>query len=155
MGGDGASAAEASPARVAVFGAGSWGTTFAKVARDAGSEVTLWGRRPELVARVNQARENPDYLPGVRLPAGIRATCDPVVALEGAQLVALAIPAQSLRANLTRWAAQLPGDATLISLMKGVELGTAKLMSQVIAEVADAPAERIAVVSGPNLALEV
>jgi glycerol-3-phosphate dehydrogenase (NAD(P)+) len=69
--------------------------------------------------------------------------------------VAFAIPSQTLRENLTGWAALLPPDATLISLMKGVELGTTKRMSEVIAEVADAPAHRIAVVSGPNLALEI
>jgi glycerol-3-phosphate dehydrogenase (NAD(P)+) len=85
----------------------------------------------------------------------LQATHDAELALAGADLVAFAIPSQTLRENLTGWAGLLPPDATLISLMKGVELGTTKRMSEVIAEVADAPAARIAVVSGPNLALEI
>jgi glycerol-3-phosphate dehydrogenase (NAD(P)+) len=141
--------------RAAVFGAGSWGTAFAKVLVDAGNEVRLWARREELAAAINSTHRNDDYLPGIELPPALVATHDPAEAVAGAQLVAFAIPAQSLRENLTGWAALLPPDATLISLMKGVELGTTKRMSEVIAEVTGAPADRIAVVSGPNLALEI
>ena len=141
--------------RAAVLGAGSWGTAFAKVLVDAGNDVTLWARRPELAAQINDAHRNPDYLPGVELPDALYATHDAAAATSGAELVAFAIPSQTLRENLAGWAAQLPRDATLVSLMKGVELGTTKRMSEVIEEVAEAPAERIAVVSGPNLALEI
>jgi glycerol-3-phosphate dehydrogenase (NAD(P)+) len=141
--------------RSAVFGAGSWGTTFAKVLCDAGGEVTLAGRRPEIVDAINHDHENPDYLPGIALPERLRATTEPERALSGADCVVLALPAQTLRDNLVAWRPALPDDAVLISLIKGVELGTCKRMSEVIQEVADLPQERVAVVSGPNLAREI
>jgi glycerol-3-phosphate dehydrogenase (NAD(P)+) len=141
--------------RTAVFGAGTWGTTFAKVLVDAGNDVTLWARRAGLAAQIEHGHHNDDYLPGIELPNGLHATHDAAEALEGSELVAFAIPSQTLRANLDEWAPKLPADATLVSLMKGVELGTTKRMSEVIAEVAAAPSERIAVVSGPNLAHEI
>lgn len=141
--------------RVAVFGSGSWGTTFAQVMCDAGAEVALWARRPELAAIIDRTKENPDYLPGNRLPAALRATADPAAAAVGADVAVLAVPSQLLRSKLTAWAPILPPDALLLSLAKGVELGTCKRMSEVIREVTGAPAERVAVVSGPNLAREV
>jgi glycerol-3-phosphate dehydrogenase (NAD(P)+) len=141
--------------RAAVLGAGSWGTAFAKVLVDAGNDVTLWARRAGLAERINREHRNDDYLPAVDLPGPLVATHDSAAALRGADLVAIAIPSQTLRDNLGAWVADLPRDATLLSLMKGVELGSTKRMSEVIAEVAGAPAERIAVVTGPNLALEI
>ena len=141
--------------RVAVLGAGNWGTTYAKVLVDAGNEVTLWARRAVVAEAIEQTHVNPDYLPGIELPDLLRATHDPGRALRDAELVAIAVTSQSLRENLASWAPLLPPGAVLISLMKGVELGTTKRMTEVIAEVAGAPAERIAVVSGPNLALEI
>jgi glycerol-3-phosphate dehydrogenase (NAD(P)+) len=142
-------------ARVAVFSAGSWGTAFGLVLADAGNDVTLWARRDEVVANINDKHENADYFPGVELPSRVRATTNPAEALDGADFVVLSVPSQTLRDNLTEWAPVLPGDAVLISLMKGVELGTTKRMSEVIAEVTGAGPERIAVVSGPNLAPEI
>src|SRR6266545_1532084 len=144
-----------STVRTAVLGAGSWGTVFAKVLVDAGCDVTLWARRPGLADKVNTAHENADYLPGMPLPEALRATHDHRAALDGAELVAIAIPSQTLRDNLREWTPSLSGDATIVSLMKGVELGTTKRMSEVICEVAGVPADRIAVISGPNLAQEV
>ena len=141
--------------RAAVLGAGSWGTTFAKVLADAGCTVTLHARRPELVAAITETRENADYLPGVRLPDAVRATGDPAEALDGVDVVVLAVPSQTLRENLTGWVPLLPGDASLLSLMKGVELGTTKRMSEVIREVTGAGADRVAALSGPNLAREI
>lgn len=143
------------PARVAVFGTGSWGTAFAVILADAGCEVTLWGRRPELAEAVNTTHTNPDYLPGIALPDSIRATTDAAEALRGAEFAFLVVPSQTLRANLADWAPHLEPGTVLVSLMKGVELGTAELMSEVIAEVAKVSADRIAVVSGPNLAKEI
>ncbi|KNE82734.1 glycerol-3-phosphate dehydrogenase [Streptomyces fradiae] len=122
---------------------------------DAGCEVTLWGRRAEVVDAVNSTRTNPGYLPGVELPPTVRATTDPAEAARGAEFTVLAVPSQTLRGNLARWAPLLPSDTVLVSLMKGVELGTAKRMSEVIEEVAGVPAERVAVLTGPNLALEI
>ncbi|MFB6620440.1 NAD(P)H-dependent glycerol-3-phosphate dehydrogenase [Streptomyces sp. NPDC085524] len=143
------------PVKAAVFGTGSWGTAFAIVLADAGCEVTLWGRRQELVDAINTGRTNPDYFPGVELPAGLRATTDPAEAAADADFTVLAVPSQTLRGNLASWAPLLAPDTVLVSLMKGIELGTAKRMSEVIEEVAKVPAERIAVVTGPNLAREI
>jgi glycerol-3-phosphate dehydrogenase (NAD(P)+) len=140
---------------VAVYGTGSWGTAFAAVLADAGCEVTLWGRRAELVDAVNTTRVNPDYLPGVELPERVRATTDPAAAAEGAAFTVLAVPSQTLRGNLAAWAPLLPPETVLVSLMKGIELGTAKRMSEVVAEVTGAGPERVAVLSGPNLAKEI
>jgi glycerol-3-phosphate dehydrogenase (NAD(P)+) len=122
---------------------------------DAGCEVTLWGRRADVVESINERHENPDYMPGVALPETLRATTDVAAALEDAEFVALAVPSQTLRTNLSGWTPLLPPDAVLISLMKGIELGTGKRMSEVIQEVADVPAELVAVVGGPNLAREI
>jgi len=141
--------------RAAVMGAGSWGTTFAQVLCDAGTPAVLWARRAELAKEINATRENPSYLPGITLPEALRATAEPAEALDGADLVVLAVPAQSLRENLAAWAPLLPPGALLVSLMKGIELGTCNRMSEVISQVAGAPADRIAVVSGPNLAGEI
>ena len=119
--------------RAAVLGAGSWGTTFGQVLCDAGTPVTMWCRRPELAEVINSRHESPDYLPGIALPATLRATADPAEALSGADIVVLAVPAQTLRRNLIDWHDLLPPGALLVSLMKGIELGTGDRMSQVIA----------------------
>jgi glycerol-3-phosphate dehydrogenase (NAD(P)+) len=141
--------------KVAVFGAGSWGTAFSVVLADAGNDVTLWARREELCATINEKRQNTDYLPGVELPAAVDATHDPERTLAGAEFVVLAVPSQTLRENLLGWSDWIPSDAVLVSLMKGVELGTLKRMSEVISEVTGAGADRVGVVSGPNLAKEI
>ena len=141
--------------RAAVLGTGSWGTAFGKVLADAGTDTVLWARREELAAAVRDGHENPDYLPGIALPHNLSATTDPREAVEGVDFVVLAVPSQSLRENLAAVAASLPRDSVLVSLMKGVELGTTKRMSEVIVEVADVPLNRVAVVSGPNLAKEI
>jgi len=141
--------------QVAVFGMGSWGTAFAAVLADAGSQVRMWGRRAELVDQINQSHINGDYLPDLLLPQAVSATADPQEAVEGAEIVVLAVPSQMLRNNLEGWAGFLPKQAAVVSLMKGVELGTTKRMSEVIAEVGRVGLERIVVVSGPNLAKEI
>ena len=139
----------------AVMGAGSWGTTFAQVLCDAGTETVLWCRRPEVAATINATGRNPDYLPDITLPGSLRATADPRQALATANVVVLAVPAQTLRQNLARWVGLIPQGAMLVSLMKGIELDTGKRMTEVIAEVTGWPAEQIAVVTGPNLAHEI
>ncbi|MET9699405.1 NAD(P)H-dependent glycerol-3-phosphate dehydrogenase [Streptomyces sp. NPDC006529] len=141
--------------KAAVFGTGSWGTAFGMVLADAGCEVVLWGRRAEAVDAINTGRSNPDYLPGVALPDNLRATTDAAEAARDADFVVLAVPSQTLRGNLAAWAPLLPADSVLVSLMKGIELGSAKRMSEVIEEVAKVPSARVAVVTGPNLAREI
>ena len=141
--------------RVTVLGAGTWGTAFAGVLTDAGNDVTLWARRPELANSINADHRNPDYLPDVALADDLRATSDPAEALDGARLVAIAVPAQSLREHLAAWAPLLPADAFVLSLMKGIELGTTKRMSELIVSVAGVDQDRVAALSGPNLAKEI
>ncbi len=140
---------------VAIMGAGSWGTTLAKVFADAGNIVTLWARRPELAEQIRTTRTNPDYLPDILLPDSVVATSDAEEALAAAAVVVFAVPSQTMRDNLTAWTPLLPADSTLVSISKGVETGTHLRMSEVIAEITGADPTRIAVLSGPNLAREI
>ncbi len=141
--------------KVAVFGAGSWGTAFSIVLADAGNEVKIWGRREEVCATINERHQNTDYLSGIDLPRTVSATHDPEEAAADADAVFLVVPSQTFRENLEQWADALPRDVPLVSLMKGVELGSLKRMSEVIEEVTGAGPERVAVVSGPNLSAEI
>ncbi|MEH0974922.1 NAD(P)H-dependent glycerol-3-phosphate dehydrogenase [Micromonospora sp. CPCC 205546] len=140
---------------VAVLGSGSWGTAFAKILADAGRDVTVWARRQAVADTIRVERRNPEYLPDVLLPSRVTATGDAAEAITGAELVVLAVPSQTLRGNLAEWTAHLHPDATLVSLMKGIELGTTRRMSEVIVETAGVAADRVVVVSGPNLAPEI
>src|SRR5690606_3389782 len=145
----------AEPRRVAVLGAGSWGTTFAKVLADGGSRVSIWARRPEVAREIMQSHRNSDYLPGINLPDGIGASSMLPEVLEGAPHLILSVPSQSLRENLRIVRELIPDTVPVVSLMKGVEKGTRLRMSEVIQQELDIVPERIAVVSGPNLALEI
>jgi glycerol-3-phosphate dehydrogenase (NAD(P)+) len=139
----------------AVMGAGAWGTALAKVLADAGNDVTLWARRPELADEINDTHRNTGYLGDVDLPKSIRATSDPAAALAGACTVLLAVPSQTLRANLTNWTNLIGDDVTLVCLAKGIELDSLMRMSQVVVQVTGADPSRVAVVTGPNLASEI
>jgi glycerol-3-phosphate dehydrogenase (NAD(P)+) len=112
-------------------------------------------RRAEVAEEINAAHTNVGYLPGVVLPQGIRATADPAEALDGVRTVILGVPSQTMRTNLESWRGGIAADATLVSLAKGIELGTCLRMSQVIVAVTGADPGQVAVVSGPNLAAEV
>jgi len=137
------------------MGAGSWGTTFAQVLCDAGTSTVLYARRPSQAKAIGELHENPDYLPGITLTSSLEATADAAAALADPDIVAFAVPAQSLRASLADWAPLIPPGALLVSLIKGIELGTRARMSEVITEVLAADAARVAVVAGPNLAGEI
>jgi glycerol-3-phosphate dehydrogenase (NAD(P)+) len=150
-----ASAKKAPGKRVAVLGAGSWGTTFAKVLADGGADVVIWARRPELAREIQEGKRNSDYLPGINLPLGLRATSRLDLALACADQVYVSVPSQALRDNLNVAAPHLHAEATVVSLMKGVEKATGHRMSEVIAEVLRIDESQIAVISGPNLALEI
>ena len=141
--------------RVAVLGAGSWGTTFGKVLADGGSDVAMWARRPELAREISQSKRNSDYLPGINLPRGLWASSRLPEVLDGAEQVYLSVPAQSLRENLRIVRELIPAGAVVVSLMKGVEKGTRARMSEVIRQELGLDSDRVAVVSGPNLALEI
>jgi len=143
-------------AKIAVMGAGSWGTTFAKVLADnSANEVVLWARRQDVADEINNDHRNGDYLPGIALPKSLTASTDVASVLSGATQVYISVPSQSLRSNLEDWGKQLPQDAIIVSLMKGVEQETGLRMSEVIQQVAGIDPQRIAVVSGPNLSLEI
>jgi glycerol-3-phosphate dehydrogenase (NAD(P)+) len=141
--------------KVAVFGAGSWGTAFSVVLADAGNDVAIWARRDDVCKAISTGHENPDYLPGIPLPVTVTASHDPEAVLAGAEVAVLAVPSQTLRENLVAWAPLIDDSVVLLSLMKGVELGTTKRMSEVVAEVTGAGPERIGVLTGPNLAKEI
>lgn len=141
--------------RVAVLGGGSWGTAMAQVLIDAGSDVVLWARDSVVVESVNARHENPIYHPGVLLPRSLKAVKRPGQALRGADLVVLAMPAQTVRASLEEWASEIPADALVLSLGKGIEIGTDLRISQIIHRVGAIEPERIGVLSGPNLAGEI
>ncbi|MGZ6315316.1 MAG: NAD(P)H-dependent glycerol-3-phosphate dehydrogenase, partial [Candidatus Limnocylindrales bacterium] len=140
--------------RVAVVGAGAWGTTLARVL--ARSEaVTLLCHSPETAARIRETGRNEARLPGVDLPATVTATADPAVLTDAADLVVFAVPSAHLRAMVETVAPFLGSEADLLSVVKGLEQGTLLRMSLVIAEAAGVPVGRIAALSGPNLAAEV
>jgi len=142
--------------RVTVIGAGSWGTTFGKVLADGGAQVTMWARRPEQALEIAEGKRNSKYLPGINLPRTMDATHELATALDGAEQVYLSVPSQSLRENLKALRPLLTNsDAPIISLMKGVERSTGLRMSQVIEQELACDPMRIAVASGPNLALEI
>lgn len=145
---------EGSLVKVSVMGAGSWGTTLAKVFADAGCNVSLWARREKVSEAINSTHRNPDYLSDIELPVNVQSSHDHVEVLEGSEIVVLAVPSQTLRRNLEEWAPHIPASATLLSLAKGIEAGTYLRMSQVIDQVTGA-GDRIAVLSGPNLAREI
>ena len=141
--------------RVAVLGAGSWGTTFAKILADGGADVGLWARRASLATEITENHRNSDYLPDIALPASLWAHADVAEVLAGASQVYVSVPSQTLRENLATIRSLIPDDAIVVSLMKGVERGSGLRMSEVMHEELGIGADRIAVASGPNLALEI
>jgi glycerol-3-phosphate dehydrogenase (NAD(P)+) len=140
---------------VAVVGAGSWGTAFASVLAANNVDTIIWGRRAETVEQINGTRVNEEYLPGVTLPPSLRATPDIEEALARAPVVVLGIPSHAFRQKVVEIAPLLVDDAVLVSLTKGIERDTLMRMSEVASEAAGVAYERVAVLSGPNLAKEV
>jgi glycerol-3-phosphate dehydrogenase (NAD(P)+) len=141
--------------RVAVIGAGSWGTTFAKVLAEGGAETVIWARRPEVAREITETKRNSDYLPGINLPRTLTASTSLTAVLAGAEQVYVSVPSQTLRSNLAAIRELLPPDVPVVSLMKGVEKATGLRMSEVLLEGLAIDQDRIAVASGPNLALEI
>ncbi|MCC3769663.1 NAD(P)H-dependent glycerol-3-phosphate dehydrogenase [Streptomyces sp. UNOC14_S4] len=141
--------------RASVFGAGSWGTAVAMILADAGCRVTMWARRREVAEAITTGHTNPEYFPDVALPPAITATTDAAAAAEDADIAVLAVTAQTLRDNLAHWGSLLGDEAVLLSLMKGIEVGTGLRMTEIIAETTKAAPERIVVLTGPNLAREI
>ncbi|HJU80603.1 MAG TPA: NAD(P)H-dependent glycerol-3-phosphate dehydrogenase [Acidimicrobiia bacterium] len=139
--------------RIAVIGAGSWGTAVAALAARQNS-VRLWARRPELAKAINTSSENPDYLPGHRLPAGLEATADLKEAVAGATIVAIAVPSHRFADVLAH--IRLGDEVPIVSLTKGIEAETLRRMTEVVADLRpEHNPDRIGVLTGPNLAAEV
>jgi glycerol-3-phosphate dehydrogenase (NAD(P)+) len=143
------------PARLAVIGAGAWGTALALASgrARAAPATMIWAHEPDVVQAINREHTNPPFLPGVLLPATLTATADLAEAARDAGIVLLAVPAQHLRAVSQRLAALLAPQATLVICAKGIEVGTGKLMSEVLDETL--PGVPRAVLSGPTFAAEV
>lgn len=141
--------------RFAIIGGGSWGTAFAQVVADAGHAVVMWARDANVVDAINAHHENPTYHPGIRLPDAIRAVHDVPDALIGADVVVLAMPVQTVRTAMQSWGSDIPSDALVVSLAKGLEQRSDLRVTEVVHAVTGIPRERLAVLSGPNLAGEI
>ncbi|MGI8426877.1 MAG: NAD(P)H-dependent glycerol-3-phosphate dehydrogenase [Actinomycetota bacterium] len=145
-----------SDGKIAVVGSGSWGTALANALSHKGLKVTIWSRRSMLAESIQQKHENSEYLPGVFLSPRLRATADLEAAIEGAEVIVMAVPAQGFRDTLRAVARFAEADAPIVSLAKGLEAETLCRMSEVIAQ--EIPAswpKRICALSGPNLAKEI
>jgi glycerol-3-phosphate dehydrogenase (NAD(P)+) len=139
--------------RTTVLGGGAWGTALASHAARAGLPVRIWIREPEVAVAVNEARENPLYLPGVELPEGLRATSRLADALADAETVLVVVPSEFCRAVYRDAGGLAPRSALFVSATKGLEIDTLRRMTEVAA--AEAPGHPLAVLSGPSFALEV
>ena len=137
-----------------VLGSGAWGTTLAQVLCDSGQDVLIWGRNSDSVNEINNKNANSKYLPGVVLPKQLRATLDVQEAFDFGDAIVLAIPAQSLRENLSGWVNNFPSDKPVISTLKGIEAETQLRMTEVVTEILGIPPARIGLITGPNLAGE-
>jgi len=153
--------------RLTVIGGGAWGTALASVAVRAGAEIVLWARDPAIVEAINRQHRNPPFLPGIALDPAVVATNEMAVALNDAEAVLIAVPAQFLRGALESLAPllnapTLPSPASggglgrglpLLLCAKGIETGSLKTMSEIAGEVV--PETPVAVLSGPSFAAEV
>jgi glycerol-3-phosphate dehydrogenase (NAD(P)+) len=138
--------------RVAVMGAGSWGTTVAKLASQ-NAPTVLWSRNADLADEINRAHSNERYLPGIRLPEDVRATHSIEEAVHDADVVVMGVPSHGFRTVLDEVAKSIRDGVSVISLAKGLEEGTLLRMTEVIAEVL--PGHPAGVLTGPNLAKEI
>ncbi|MBM9596387.1 NAD(P)H-dependent glycerol-3-phosphate dehydrogenase [Roseitranquillus sediminis] len=138
--------------RVCVVGAGAWGTALAGVARRSGREVSLWGRDAEVLEAIATRRENPRYLPGIELPAGIRTTTDIASALDGAEAVLIVTPSRTLRDICRMIAPHLSPHVPVTLCAKGIEQGSGLLLTEVAG--AELPGHSIGALSGPTFAHE-
>jgi len=138
--------------RVAVLGAGSWGTTVAALASQNGSTV-LWARRADLAEEIAREHNNGRYLDGFRLPDDLRATADVAEAVEDADVVVMGVPSHGFRSVLEQAARSIRPWVPVVSLAKGLEEGTLLRMTQVVHDVL--PGHPAGVLTGPNLAREI
>lgn len=140
--------------RVTVLGTGAWGTTMAQILCDAGQEVLLWGRNADVVSEINVKHTNVKFLPEIPLPFALAATSDIHEAFDFGDTLVLAVPAQSLRANLSDWKPFIPKDLPIVSTLKGIEADTHLRMTEVVDEILGGSNDRMGLITGPNLAGE-
>lgn len=143
------------PRRIGILGAGSWGTALALLLGKKGEDVTIWGRREEIVNAINLKKENTFYLPGVSLPPRIRATLDIDEVVEGKDVIVLAVPSFAMREVAEKLSRYDIEGAIVVSASKGLEERSGKRLSEVILEIMPSLAPRLLVLSGPNLAGEI
>ena len=142
--------------RVAVVGAGSWGTALANLLAGKGISTVLWAHEPDVAAGINRERRNPRYLQEVALEPGLRATADMAEAVDGAETVVSVSPSHVVRPVMKRAAEHLRPDVLLVSASKGIETDTLQTMDEVLADVLpETAAEGAVFLSGPSFALEV
>lgn len=139
--------------RIAVIGAGSWGTTLASLLGDNGHDVHLWARENEVVDEINNQRKNSIYLKGVKISGNVKASSSLKEVVTGAEIIVSAVPAQFTREVAKKYSEFIGKDAVVVNVSKGIELGTFKTMSQVLKE--ELKNAKIAALSGPNHAEEV
>ena len=144
-----------SRSRIAVIGSGSWGTTLACMLARSGRATTLLVRSEDEASSLRSAGENVRYLPGVRFPLQLAISGDRARALRNAQVILLAVPSQTMRANAAAIEPHVSTDAVVLSCAKGLEQGTLARMTQVIAEELSVGPERVGTLSGPNIAHEI
>ena len=139
--------------KIAVLGAGAWGTALALTQVRAARKTMLWGRSAETVNAINKTLQNPDYLPGITFDEAIKATTDAELALKDATLILAVIPSQMLRGLLDSIGALVPKAAPIVLCAKGIERTTGKLMSAVVNDCL--PGNPVATLSGPSFAIDV
>ena len=141
--------------KVAVLGSGAWGTTLGQVMVDSGQQVLFWGRNKKVVREINRRHSNRRFLKGIDLPKELKATTDIKAVLEFAEVIVLAIPAQTLRENLENWKGFFPQELPIISTLKGIEVQTQFRMTEVVQQVLGVDKSRLGLITGPNLASEI
>ncbi len=142
-------------AKVAVLGAGAWGTALARVLADNGMFVEMWSRRADLAAQINEARENVRYLPGAKFPSTLVATHDLRATLEDASMVLFVAPSHATREVARAAAPHVPGGIPIISATKGIENDSLMFMDEVLrAELPKHAGDHLTFLSGPSFAKE-
>ena len=141
--------------KVAILGSGAWGTTLGQVLIDSGQQVLIWGRNKKVVREINRRHSNRRFLKGIDLPKELKATTDIKAVLEFADVIVLAIPAQTLRENLESWKGFFPTDLPIISTLKGIEVQTQLRMTEIAQEILRVDKSKFGLITGPNLANEI
>ena len=142
--------------KLVILGTGSWGTTLAVLFARLGLNVTLWARTPAEAAALNAHRENVDFLPGILFPLTLHVTHDPAEAARAASILLVVVPSQTVRANIREWRRFIQPESIVVSAAKGIEVGSLMRMTEILqAELPQLTPDKIAVLSGPNIAREI